>query len=174
MAISSLHIAAHCLQTVTIHVVTHRFYAVSPECGQCRCLKNNKALHWAYCSDPLRFHFYCPTCFTSHLVEMAIFFKPVPSSSPHVHMVYTPISSHKDCACCRDENCLYVFSIRDLILAPLVWNESMQLYGTQEMITIWAKPEFIHTMSQINQQFIDSKLNPYSIVLDFFYFYFYF
>lgn len=43
----------------------------------------------------------------------------------------------------------------------------MQLYGTLEMITIRAKPEFIHTMSQINQQFIDSKLNPYSIVFDF-------
>lgn len=58
--------------------------------------------------------------------------------------------------------------MRDLILALLVWNESMQLYGTLEMITIKAKLEFIHTMSQINQQFIDSKLNPYSIVLNFF------
>lgn len=48
----------------------------------------------------------------------------------------------------------------------------MQLYGTLEMITIRAKPEFIHTMSQINQQFIDSKLNPYSIVFDFFFFFF--
>jgi len=50
----------------------------------------------------------------------------------------------------------------------------MQLYGTLEMITIRAKPEFIHTMSQINQQFIDSKLNPYSIVFDSFFLLFFF
>lgn len=47
----------------------------------------------------------------------------------------------------------------------------MQLYGTLEMITNIAKPEFIHTMSQINQQFIDSKLNPYSSGFDFFSFF---
>lgn len=35
------------------------------------------------------------------------------------------------------------------------------------MIAITAKPEFIQTMSQINQQFIDSKLNPYSTGFDF-------
>lgn len=47
----------------------------------------------------------------------------------------------------------------------------MQLYGTLEMITNRAKPEFIHTMSQINQQFIDSKLNPYSSAFDLFSFF---